>query len=228
MIAPVRPIGPHLVASRPVRRPAPRLRLPLLIVAVLGLLVSGCADDGEIGGPSVGNAVAMRVGDFTYTVADLEEEVELWASNPVFLNQVVQIGDLGTEGRRSAALVTYVLSHRVLSELGRQLAGDDLDVSDDAVEAIVTQVDQQFPDPTTGGPLFGAYDDAFRNQIGTDFVYQDNLLGGGVDLDSADVPEVGVNPRFGEYQDLDRGLGQVIPNEGPRPQASPAGSALGS
>jgi hypothetical protein len=196
-------------------------RIPLLLVALLGLFVAGCGDDGELGGPGVGGTVAMQVGSFEYTSADLETEVEAWAANPVFLSQVVGIEDIGVEGRRSSELVTYVLSHRVISEIGEQLAPTNgFEVTDADVQQVIAQVDSSFPDQTTGGPLFGAYPEEFREKIGRDFVFQDNLLDpeNGVDLDEADVPTVTVNPRYGEYQDLDRGLGQVVSPSGPAPQ----------
>ena len=121
------------------------------------------------------------------------------------------------EGRRSSELVTYVLSHRVISELARQLSEDTgFQVADAAVQAVIADVDAGFPDPNTGGPLFGAYAEEFRQLIGRDFVVQENLFQA-VDLNLADVPSVSVNPRYGTYQDLDRGLGQVIGPEGPRP-----------
>lgn len=206
-------------------------RLPLLLVALLGLVAAGCADDGELGGPSLGGAVAMQVGDFSYTTADLEDEVEAWAANPVFLTQVVGITDLGAEGRRSSELVTYVLSHRVLSQIGEQLASENgFEATDDAIQGVIAQVDSTFPDPSTGGPLFGTYEEDFRVQIGRDFVLQDNLLNpeSGIDLDSVDVPSVEVNSRYGSFQDLDRGLGQVVPPSGARPQPSPPLPAFGA
>ena len=206
-------------------------RLPLLLVALLGLVVAGCADDGELGGPSLGGAVAMQVGEFSYTTADLEDEVEAWAANPVFLTQVVGITDIGVEGRRSSELVTYVLSHRVLSQIGEQLASENgFDPTDEAIQGVIDQVDATFPDPTTGGPLFGAYSEEFRVQIGRDFVFQDNLLNpaSGLDLDAVDVPAVEVNSRYGSFEDLDRGLGQVVPPAGALPQPTPPLPAFGS
>ena len=205
-------------------------RLPVLLVALLGLIVAGCADDGELGGPGVGGATAMQVGDFTYTTADLEDEVEAWASNPVFLNQVVGITDIGVEGRRSSELVTYVLSHRVLSQFGEQLAPNNgFEATDAAIQEVIAQVDAGFPGPD-GGPLFMSYPEGFRAQIGRDFVYQDNLLdpASGLDLETADVPSVEVNSRYGSFQDLDRGLGQVVSPSGAVAQPTPPAPAFES
>lgn len=218
-----------LVASGAVRRTV--IRLPILLVALLGLFAAGCADDGELGGPGLGDTIAMQVGAFSYTTADLEAEVEAWASNPVFLTQVVGITDIGVEGRRSSELVTYVLSHRVLSQIGEQLAPENgFEATDDAVQGVIAQVDSTFPDPSTGGPLFGAYDEEFRVQVGRDFVFQDNLLNpdSGLDLDVLEVPSVEVNSRYGTFQDLDRGLGQVVPPSGALPQPNPPLPAFGS
>lgn len=207
------------------------LRVPILLFALLGLVVAGCADEGELGGPGLGDTVAMQIGDFSYTTADLEAEVEAWAANPVFLTQVVGITDIGVEGRRSSELVTYVLSHRVLSQIGEQLAPENgFEATDAAIQDVIAQVDSTFPDPTTGGPLFGAYDEEFRVLIGRDFVFQDNLLNpaSGLDLDALDVPSVEVNSRYGSFQDLDRGLGQVVPPSGASPEPNPPLPAFGS
>ncbi len=212
-----------LVASSAVRR------LPVLLLALLALVGAGCADDGELGAPTLGGTVAMQVGSFEYTNADLQDEVEAWAQNPAFLSQVVGITDVGVQGRRSSELVTYVLSHRAISELAALLAPTNgFEVSDDAIQAILDQVDSSFPDPSTGGPLFQVYSEDFRTQIGRDFVLQGNLLDPetGIDLDSVAVPSVEVNPRYGEFQDLDRGLGQVVPPAGAAPQ--PGLTAFGS
>jgi hypothetical protein len=193
----------------------------LLLLTVFGLLVGACSDDGELGGPTVGGALAARIGSFEYTSADLEAEVEKWAENPNFLAEAVGITDLGRPGRRSSALVTFVLSHRVVSEQSRLLASAaGYEPSPEEISALLGQVDQTFVDPSTGGPLFQVYDEEFRERLGRDFAYQQNLQV--VDATTAQVPEVTINPRYGTFQNQDRGIGRVNPPDGPRPAPSPA------
>ena len=199
-----------------------RLRLSLLLLAVLGLAAGACSDDGELGGPSIGGTLAASVGSFEYTASDLEDEVEAWASNPDFLAQVLQITDVGEPGRRSADLTAFVLSHRIITEQGRQIAeATGYEPSDQEVDALIAQIDQAFADPASGESSFQAYSEDFRRQLGRDFSYQQNLST--VDPETADVPDVAVNPRFGTFQDQDRGLGQVLTPTGPAPAPFAAG-----
>ena len=78
--------------------------------------------------------------------------------------------------------------------------------------------------------MAGVMEEEFRVQIGRDFVFQDNLLNpaSGLDLDAVDVPAVEVNSRYGSFEDLDRGLGQVVPPAGALPQPTPPLPAFGS
>jgi hypothetical protein len=201
-----------LVASTPV--PRLRFRLPLLVLAVFGLVAGACTDEGELGGPNVGGSLAATVGSFDYTTGDLQDEVEQWAINPLFLGQVLQIADVGVEGRRSADLVAFVLSHRVITAQARQLAAaTGFEPTDADVVAILEQLDQAFPAPGTGGPLFQVYDDEFRRQLAVDFLFQQHLST--LDPSTLDVPEVQINPRYGSFVDEDRGLGRVVPPSGP-------------
>lgn len=193
--------------------------MPLLLLATFGLVLGACSDDGELGGPTVGGALAARIGSFEYTSADLEDEVEQWAQSPGFLTEAVGVSDLGRPGRRSSEFVAFVLSHRVVSEQSRQLArAAGYEPSPEEISGLLGQVDQTFLDPGTGGPLFQGYGDDFRQRIGRDFAYQQNLQN--VDAASADVAEVMINPRYGTFEDQDRGLGRVTPPEGPRPAPS--------
>lgn len=206
------------------RRPDLRIsRLPVLLVAVGALVLGACAGDGELGGPAVGGSLAASVGSFEYTTADLEREVEEWAVNPDFLTQVLGVTDIGDEGRRSADVVSFVLSHRILTEQSRQLTEDaGYEPSQQEIDALVSQIDQAFVDPDDGGPLFQVYDEDFRQRLGRDFAYQQNLQT--VDATGVEVPEVDVNPRYGSFENQDRGIGRVNPPAGPLPQPAPSGS----
>ena len=206
------------------RRPDLRIsRLPVLLLAVGALLLGACADDGELGGPTFGGSLAASVGSFEYTSAELEGEVEEWAVNPNFMTQVLGIADIGRDGRRSADVVSFVLSHRVLTEQSRQLAEDTgYEPSQEEVDALVSQIDQAFVDPSTGGALFQVYDEDFRQRLGRDFAYQQNLQT--VDATGSEVPAVDVNPRYGSFENQDRGIGRVNPPVGPLPQPAPSGS----
>ena len=194
----------------------PPLRPLLLLLAVLGTTLGACTDDAELGGPRLGGTAAASIGSFRYSTADLEDEVEDWASNPEFLAQVLQIEDVGSANRRPAQLVAFVLSHRVITEQAKQLAeATGFELADGQVDQLLTEIDGSFPDPTTGEPLFGRYRDQFRRRVATDFVFQQNLAN--IDPSSVQVPDVAVNPRYGSFEDQDRGLGRVVPPSGPAP-----------
>lgn len=204
------------------RRPDLRIsRLPVLLVAVAALVLGACAEDGELGGPTLGGSLAASVGSFEYTNADLENEVEEWAANPDFMTQVLRVADIGSEGRRSSELVSFVLSHRILTEQSRQLAeGTGYEPAQEEVDALVSQIDQAFVDPA-GESLFQLYDEDLRQRLGRDFAYQQNLQT--VDATGVEVPEVDVNPRYGSFENQDRGIGRVDPPTGPLPPPAPSG-----
>jgi hypothetical protein len=212
-----------------------RTRSPLLLLlAVLGLLAGACAGDGELGGPTFGGTPAAVVGDEDISAADLETEVEQWASNPGVL-QAIGLQDIGRAGRRSTALTSFVLSHRIVSEQARLLLlearrqadrgeidlaelgvdGEALsDPTDQQLDQILQQLDQQFTGPE-GLSLFAGYDEGFRRQLARDLAYQERLqqvLQLGIE-----APEASVNPRFGEAEVLQGGIVQVVPPTGPRP-----------
>lgn len=191
-------------------------RRPLLaLVLAVGLLLGACAGDGELGGPALGGTLAAKVGAVEFSNADLEDEVEIWASNPAFLS-LLQITDLGAPGRRSSALVTFVLSNRLVSEQARQIsAGQGVELTDDEVSQIVEQVSQNFIDPSTGAAVFELFPEAFRQRLGADLAYQSQLQS--VDPSTVDVPDVQVNPRYGDLQLDGFGFAQVEPPAGPQP-----------
>lgn len=195
------------------------LRRPLLaLVCVAALVLGACADDGELGGPSVGGTLAAKVGSFEYTSADLEDEVELWASNPAMLS-LLQITDLGAPGRRSAELVTFVLSNRIISEQARQIGiAQGQQPTGDEVDEVLRQVDANFVDPSTGAQVFTLFPEDFRQQLGSDLAYQSQL--GSFDPTQAVVPAVDVNPRYGTLRLDEVGFAQVDPPSGPLPAPS--------
>jgi hypothetical protein len=208
--------------------------LLLVLLAALGLLAGACAGEGELGGPTLGGTPAAVVGDHAVSTGDLRDEVEQWASNPPML-QAIGVQSLGSAGRRPTSLVSFVLSHRVVSEQARIMLADardraesgelDLDElgvdgellaepTDDEVSSILDQIDQQFTGPE-GFSVFRGFDDDFRRTLGRDLAYQDRLqqlvqLG-------VDAPQVSVNPRYGRAEVLQAGIVQVLAPTGPRP-----------
>lgn len=216
---------------RTTRRPRVLLVLALLS---LTLLAGACAGDGELGGPTIGGTPAATVGDDTVSNGDLADEVEAWAANPAML-QAIGVGDIGDEGRRTAAIVTFVLSHRIVTEQARAMlveardlaarnevdlaemgvSGEALaDPTDEEVDAILQQLDQQFTSPE-GEQVFAAYPADFRRDLARDLAFQERLqfpLQLGVE-----APEVSVNPKFGTAEVLQGGIVQVVPPVGPRP-----------
>lgn len=216
---------------RTTRRPRVLLVLALLS---LTLLAGACAGDGELGGPTIGGTPAATVGDDTVSNGDLADEVEAWAANPAML-QAIGVGDIGDEGRRTAAIVTFVLSHRIVTEQARAMlveardlaarnevdlaemgvSGEALaDPTDEEVDAILQQLDQQFTSPE-GEQVFAAYPAEFRRDLARDLAFQERLqfpLQLGVE-----APEVSVNPKFGTAEVLQGGIVQVVPPVGPRP-----------
>lgn len=211
-----------------------RRSLLVVLVAALVLLGGACAGDGELGGPALGGTPAAVVGDDSVSNADLRDEVEQWASNPAMLQQI-GIADLGTEGRRTTELVSFVLSHRIVSEQARLMLLDarrraedgEVDLAevgvdgevlsepgDEEIAAILEQLDQQFTSPE-GGSLFQLFDEGFREALARDLAYQDRLqtivqLG-------VEAPEVSVSPRFGRAEVLQGGIVQVVAPTGPVP-----------
>lgn len=196
-------------------------RLPLLLLALFGLLVGACADDGELGGPGVGGTMAATIGDVQISSADLEAEVEQWAVNPPFL-QVIGVTDPGAPGRRSADLVSFVLSHRVLSEQARLLSAEaGYEPTQEELDQILAAVDQQFTAPGSGGSLLQVYAEEFRQQLARDLAYQNNLQN--VLGPDTEAPEVDVNPRYGDAEEIQGGLVQVNPPSGPLPAPADLG-----
>lgn len=224
----------RLLASATVRTTRrPRL-LPALALLVLSLVAGACAGDGELGGPTLGGTPAATVGDTTVSSSDLSDEVEQWAANPAML-QAIGVPEIGTEGRRSAALVSFVLSHRIVSEQARTMLADARDLAadnevdleeagvsgealadpdDGEIDGILAQLDQQFTSPE-GQQIFLEYPEDFRRRLATDLAFQERLpapLQLGVE-----APEVSVNPKFGTTEVLQGGIVQVVGPVGPRP-----------
>lgn len=211
----------------------PRL-LPALALLVLSLVAGACAGDGELGGPSLGGTAAATVGDTTVSSGDLSDEVEQWASNPAML-QAIGVPDIGSEGRRASALVSFVLSHRIVSEQARSMLADARDLAADGevdleevgvngealadptegeIDGILAQLDQQFTSPD-GQQVFGEYPEEFRRRLATDLAFQERLP---VPLQlGVDAPEVSVNPKFGTAEVLQGGIVQVVGPAGPSP-----------
>lgn len=192
------------------------VRLPLLLIALLGLLAAACSDDGELGGPSIGGGLAASVGSFEYTADDLEEEVELWAARPELVAQAFGVQDVGEPGRRSSELTAAVLSLRVQMAQGRQVADTTgFEPTGTAVEELLEQFDLQFVG-TEGAQLFKDFSPEFRRRFAADFLYREDMLqrnaGGPVE-----VPRAVVDPRYGTFVDQNRGLGIVVPPTGPQP-----------
>lgn len=216
---------------RTTRRPRVLLVLALLS---LTLLAGACAGDGELGGPTIGGTPAATVGDEAVSNDRLADEVEAWAANPAML-EAIGVGDIGDEGRRTAAVVTFVLSHRIVTEQARAMlveardlaarnevdlaemgvSGEALsDPTDEEVDAILQQLDQQFTSPE-GEQVFAAYPADFRRDLARDLAFQERLqfpLQLGIE-----APEVSVNPKFGTAEVLQGGIVQVVPPVGPRP-----------
>lgn len=211
----------------------PRL-LPLLALLALTLFAGACAGDGELGGPNIGGTPAAIIGDETVSSDDLADEVETWASNPAML-QAIGVTEVGEEGRRASALVSFVLSHRIVSEQARAMlaeardlaasSGVDLaevgidggalaDPGEQEVDNLLQQLDQQFTTPQ-GEEIFAAYPEEFRRRLALDLAFQERLqlpLQLGVE-----APEVSVNPKYGTPEVLQGGIVQVVSPVGPRP-----------
>lgn len=193
-----------------------------LVLVVLGLVATGCADDGELGGPQIGGSSAASIGNVDLTSADLEAEVEAWASNPGFVGEAIGLTELGAPGRRSGDLVAFVLGFRIVTEQAKQLADEQgVPINDGAIDQGIQQLDAQFTDPSTGTPLFAGYSDDFRREIVTSLAWQDTLnqtLAAG-----GEPPPASVNPRYGNAVDVGSGIVQVERPSGPLDEPS-AGS----
>lgn len=208
--------------------------LPALALLALSLVAGACAGDGELGGPTIGGTPAATVGDETVSSGELSDEVEAWAANPAML-EAIGVPEIGTEGRRASSLVSFVLSHRVVSEQARamlaeardQAAANEVDLaemgvdgealadpSEEEIDGILAQLDEQLTTPD-GQQIFGDYPDEFRRRIATDLAFQERLqlpLQLGIE-----APDVSVNPKYGTTQVLQGGIVQVVAPEGPRP-----------
>ncbi len=198
------PASRRAVASPPVRRLLFRLPLVLLIVAA-GLVVSGCSDNGELGGPTIGGSLAASVGSFQMTNSDLESEVEEWATDPQ-IGTAFSVQDLGQPGERNAAFVAAVLSFRVASQQSRQLAAaSGYTPPDDQVAQAESSLKANFP----------AYGDDFIRRLAEDLLYQDHIAS--IDPTTFKAPAVEVNPRYGSFEDKGSGVGVVVPPSGAQP-----------
>lgn len=205
-----------------------------MALLALSLLAGACAGDGELGGPGLGGTPAATIGDETVSSAELADEVESWASNPAML-PAIRVPEAGQEGRRPSSLVTFVLTHRIISEQARamlaearQLAADNevdlaamgvpgealADPGEDEIDGILDQLDQQFTTPA-GERVFADYPEDFRRALARDLAFQDRLqltvqLG-------VEAPDVSVNPKYGTAEVLQGGIVQVVGPLGPRP-----------
>lgn len=215
--------------------------LPAVALLALSLLAGACAGDGELGGPTIGGTPAATVGDETISSTELSDEVEAWASNPAAL-QAIGVPEAGQQGRRSFALVSFVLSHRIVTEQAEAMLGEarqraernEVDLaeagvdgealappSDEEVEGILGQLDQQFVGPE-GLPVFAGYTEEFRRSLARDLALQERLqlpLQLGIE-----APEVSVNPKYGTPEVLQGGIVQVTGPVGPRAALTTAGA----
>jgi hypothetical protein len=202
--------------------PRPRIRHALTSLLALGLVLGACADDGELGGPRVGGALAASVGSFEYATDDLEDDVDTLAGNPEFVQTAIGLPEVGEPGRRPADLVAFMLLFKTRAERGRQVA-DDVEgaqpPTDAQIDQLIAQLDEQYRSPE-GEALFQRFDDAFRRSFAEDFAYFAFLQQ--VDPATTDLPPVAVNPRYGTFQAGGDGLGEVVPPEGPAPAPFPA------
>lgn len=198
--------------------------LTLVLAAAVALTGAACTGSGDLGGPVAGGTPVMTIGDdFVYTAAQLEDEAASWASNPAFV-RLIGIEDVGVAGKRPMTFVSFVLSHRIQSEQARQVAatqGQEPSAEDVATTIIELDETPSFADPATGGPLFAAFEEDFRQLLGTDIAYQ-SVIGAllqnpTLDTATLGVPEVELNPKYGTFEVSDPGFGQVAPPEGPRP-----------
>lgn len=227
--------GPaRLLASAPVRTTRRLRLLPALALLAVSLVAGACAGDGELGGPSIGGTPAATIGDETVSTGELADEVEAWAENPAML-ELIQVPAIGEEGRRATPLVSFVLSHRILSEQARAMleearelaASNELDLAEmgvsgealsdpgeQEVDAIIQQLDQQFTTPD-GQQVFSRYPEGFQRRLARDLAFQERLQ---VALQlGVEAPDVSVNPKFGTTEELQGGIVQVVAPEGPRP-----------
>jgi len=217
-----------------VRTPRRLRPLPALVLLALSLLAGACGGDGRLGGPTIGGTPAATVGDTTVSSGDLADEVEQWASNPAML-QAIGVPEIGSEGRRASALVSFVLSHRVVSEQARTMLAEardlaesgDVDLAeagvdgealadpqDQEIDSILEQLDQQFTSPE-GEQVFGAYPEGFRRRLAADLAFQERLQ---IPLQlGVEAPAVSINPKFGTAEELQGGIVQVVGPVGPRP-----------
>lgn len=182
---------------------------------MLALFATACVDDGELGGPSVGGASAVSVGDVALSHGDLAAMVDRWAANPQFIGIVAGFTDVGEPGRRPADLVNFVLSFWVQAEQARAIV-PSVDPSFDIAaetDAAIQGLGSQFP-------TFANYDAEFQSEVAEAAAYQSVLASmvgqGTIDFQ---VPRVEVNPRYGSTIDVGAGLVAVQPPEGPRAEA---------
>ena len=197
--------------------PRRRIRPALTLLLALGLLAGACADDGEVGGPRIGGALAASVGPFEYTTADLEDDVDTLAANPEFVSQAIGLPEVGEPGRRPSQLVAFTLLFKARAERGRQVAGETDGVeppTDAQIDQLVSDLDQQYVS-VEGDSLYQRFPERFRRQFAEDFAYFGFLAQ--VDPSSTDLPPVGINPRYGTFVAGSDGLGTVLPPEGPAP-----------
>ena len=198
-----------------------RRLVPILAATVVaGLAASGCASQ----------AVGVRVGDETYSQADMTGELEAYGENealfPPDSQQTAQIqGELA--GSYSQDFVSQVVSQRVTYMLVQKVFDDhNLELSDGERTAAQTQLASRM-----GNQAIDEFPAEYRQRFVDDEARVLRLLDemGEDDLNAAILDEarssdIEVSSRFGDW---DRDQLQVVPPVGST-QSSGSGPALGS
>jgi hypothetical protein len=206
---------------------ARRLTPALAAVVVAGLAASGCASQ----------AVGVRVGDNTYSQADMDGELDAYGENETLFppEQSNIHGELAGSysqdfaSRMVTQRVLYMLVEAVFDDRGLELTANDRDETENAIES---QMGSEGLDALPGEYRELLVDDEARARLLIEELGEEGLNSAVVDV--ARSQDIEVSSQFGDWDDQQL---QVVPPAGASPapgsgsdsgSGSPSGSGSGS
>lgn len=191
---------------------ARRLTPLLALAAVAGLAASGCASQ----------AVGVRVGDRTYSQADMLDELDAYGQNEALVPPG-QEAAAGIQGEATDSYsqdfvadilqqrITFMLGEQIFDERGLELSDDDRTVAENQ---LATQMGSEAVDAFPDGYRERLVDDLARLNLLAQELGEDQF--NDVLVDAASSTEIEINPRFGDWDESRLG---IVPPDGSTPSS---------